>query len=69
MAKKTLIPEKGKFIYWRWIGDKTFLKSFVQDILETESGMLLETTDSEMWSNYPTRILRHEIFIVKITNT
>lgn len=69
MAKKTLVPVKGKWIYWRWVGDKTFLKRFVQDILETDSGMLLEISDNDMWSNFPTRVLRKEIFIVKVSDT
>ncbi len=63
--KKPVQPKVGEWILWRWIAGKTFSESRVQAIHETQAGSLLELTDNSFWSNYPTRILRKEIYIIK----
>lgn len=54
----------GQFIYWRWLDSKTFTKSCVQDIIKTESGEILELSDSVHYTAYPNRILKSEVFIL-----
>jgi len=58
------------WIYWKWRDDshKTYSKSWVQDIIETQCGDLLEITDTESWSKYPTRILKVDINIILSNN-
>ncbi len=63
---------KGKWIYWRWKDAKTnphtvstFFHSYVQEIIPTDKGNLLELNDSEVHSNYPNRTLENEIEILK----
>jgi len=63
--KAPVQPKVGEWILWRWIGDKTFSESRVQEIKETQAGALLELTDTDFWSKYPNRILRKEIYIIK----
>lgn len=56
--------EIGKFIYWRHLDNKSFTKSYIQNIVKTQSGNLLEISDSSHWTNYPTRILECDIFVL-----
>jgi len=48
---------KGKWLYWRWKGDKTWSKSYVYNV---DNGML-EFTESNTWTKYPNRVLYSEI--------
>ena len=51
-----------QWIYWRWKdGSKSFLKSWIQDVVTTDKGLLLELSDSESWTNYPNKVLLSEI--------
>jgi len=63
---KAITPVKGHFIYWRWIGDKLLNKSYIQDLVESPNGTILELNDGEHWTNHPTKVLRKEIFIAAI---
>jgi len=62
---KAIQPKIGEWILWRWIGDRNFTKSKVQNIEETKSGNVLELSDNDIWTKYPNRVLRKEIYIVK----
>lgn len=50
-----------KIIYWRWKGKKncSVNKSYIQKDL----GNMLELADSELYTNYPTIVLKREIKI------
>ncbi len=66
---KKIEPKEGSWIYWRWekdCGDRTFNKSFIKEIRETIAGKLFDLLDYSGSANYPTRILRKEIYIVKM---
>lgn len=65
IKNKSITPEKHKWLYWRNIGDKSFSKSFIQNIIETPKGMLLELSDG-YYTACPLRLLRKEIFILQI---
>lgn len=54
----------GQLIYWRWFDAKTLSKSYIQDIIKTESGEMLELSDSVHYTAYPNRVLKSEIFIL-----
>jgi len=56
--------KKGTWLYWKWPDASTYSKSYIQDIIETKEGLLLEISDSQWWTNYPTRILAKDIIIV-----
>ena len=62
---KAIQPKIGEWILWRWIGDRNFTKSKVQNIEETKLGNVLELSDNDIWTKYPNRVLRKEIYIVK----
>lgn len=67
---KKIEPKEGNWIYWRWkkdCGDRTFNKSFIQEIRDTIAGELLDLSDYDDSTSYPTRILRKEIYIIKIS--
>jgi hypothetical protein len=57
-------PVVETWFLWRWKGDqKTPLnRSYLQEI--THGGKVFETTDHDLWSNYPTRLLRSEIEVL-----
>lgn len=67
-VKQDFDPTKSTWIYWRHNGGaKTFSKSFVQNFIDTTEGRLLELCDNDSFTMYPTRILRKEIYILKVT--
>lgn len=57
--------KKGIWIYWRYMKDpayqRTWIKSYVHDIVKLEHGDLLELTDNDITSSYPTRVLLSDI--------
>jgi len=55
---------KGKWIYWKWNDSSTYSKSYVQDQIITDSGILLELSDGLWHTEYPTRILVNDIIIL-----
>lgn len=59
MKDKIEVPEKGKWIYWRWKvgGSPTWSKDYVQNV----DGDIIELSDWDFWSKYPTRVLISEI--------
>lgn len=57
--------KKGGFIYWKYKGKDAYIQSYVQDVIKTDKGFLLELTDSSWWTNYPTRILQDDIDILR----
>jgi len=54
----------GQIIYWRWLDSKALSKSYIQGIIKTESGDILELSDSVHYTAYPNRILKSEVFIL-----
>ena len=63
---KKIQPKKNYWMLWRKRGDKYIFKSYIQDIMPTIFGKLIETSDRDNWTNYPNRILEKEIIIIKI---
>jgi len=57
---------KGTFIYWKWKDAKTFSKAYVQEVIQTTSGTLLELTDSSWYSQYPKRVLEKDVDILSL---
>ena len=57
--------KKEIFIYWKWKDAKTYSKSWVQDVVETHTGTMLELTESTWYSAYPTRVLAKDIDILE----
>lgn len=55
----------GIWIYWRYMKDpayqRTWIKSYVQNIVRLEHGDLLELADREYGTEYPTRVLLSDI--------
>ena len=66
-VKQNFVPMKSTWIYWRREGDKTFIKSYVQNFIDTTEGRLLELCDNDSFTMYPIRILRKEMYILKVT--
>ena len=66
MAKAKIKTEMKKetFIYWKWKNNNTYTKSYVQEIISTNEGNMLELADSTWWTNHPTRVLEKDIDIL-----
>lgn len=57
---------KRKWIFWKWKDKsfKAFSKSYVQEIIKLNNGdLLLELSDNDSFTNYPTRIISKDIII------
>ena len=66
MAKAKIKTEMKKetFIYWKWKKNNTYTKTYVQEIISTNEGNMLELADSTWWTNHPTRVLEKDIDIL-----
>jgi hypothetical protein len=55
--------KEGMTLIWRWKGsdNKTWSKSFVQNVIEVDDDSILELRDNDIWTAYPTRICLSEI--------
>ena len=54
---KKIQPKKNYWMLWRKRGDKYIFKSYIQDIMPTIFGKLIETSDRDNWTNYPNKII------------
>jgi len=59
--------KKGEFIYWKYRTKDTWNKSFLQEIIKTDQGNLLELSDSVVPSPYPLRVLQKDIDVLNKT--
>lgn len=60
--------KSGTWIYWKRKDHDTWSRSYLQEIIDTDQGQLLELTDSSWITRHPTRILR-KIIDVLITKS
>lgn len=67
--KKPIQAKEKMYIYWRWKKTGTSLsQSFIQKIVDSPHGQILELSDGISYTNYPNRVLRNEIFIALMTD-
>ena len=58
--------KQGTFIFWKHKDNcsKSYSESYVQSVIDTDGGILLELTDSTWWTKYPIRVLAKDIDIL-----
>jgi hypothetical protein len=54
-----------KVIYWRWKNKK--FTPISKDYIQKISKDIIEVRNTTFWTDYPTRLLKKEIEIIKIT--